>query len=112
MGEARLDVPYGALDLLVLKTLSTLGAMHGFGIARRIEQMCAGLLQLNQGTLYPALVRLEQEGFIKSKWGASENGRRARFYSLTRRGGRRLRADLDEWVRVTDLLAAALGVTR
>jgi PadR family transcriptional regulator PadR len=111
MGE-KLDVPYGALDLLVLRTLDTLGPQHGWGIARRIEQVCQDRLTLNQGTLYPALVRLEQEGLVKGTWGTSENGRRARFYALTRRGTRRLRADLAEWVRVTDLLAAALGVTR
>ena len=112
MAQDRLEVPYGALDLLVLKTLGSLGPMHGFGLARRIEQVCSGLLVLNQGTLYPALVRLEQEGFIAGKWGVSDNGRRARFYSLTRRGTRRLRVDLDEWVRVTGVLAAALGVAK
>ena len=111
MGD-RQTVPYGALDLLVLRTLDTMGPQHGWGIARRIEQVCAGRLTLNQGTLYPALVRLVEEGLLASKWGVSDNGRRARFYSLTRRGARRLRSDLDEWVRVTELLATALGVVR
>lgn len=110
--DKRIEVPYGSLDLLILKTLEGLGPMHGWGIARRIEQVCDSMLQLGQGTLYPALVRLEQEGLVRSKWGTSENGRRARFYSLTARGASRLRVQIEEWVRVTDLIAAALGVTR
>jgi PadR family transcriptional regulator, regulatory protein PadR len=112
MADKRIDVPYGSLDLLILKTLDGIGPMHGWGIARRIEQVCDSLLSLGQGTLYPALVRLEQEGLIKSKWGTSDNGRRARFYSLTARGARRLPEQIDEWVRATDLIAAALGVSR
>ena len=112
MGDARMEVPYGSLDLLILKTLEGLGPMHGWGIARRIEQVCESLLTLGQGTLYPALVRLEQDGLIRSKWGTSDNGRRARFYSLTPRGARRLRVQIDEWVRVTGVIAAALGVPR
>jgi PadR family transcriptional regulator, regulatory protein PadR len=110
--DKRIEVPYGSLDLLVLKTLEGMGSMHGWGIARRIEQVCDSLLSLGQGTLYPALVRLEQEGLIKSKWGTSDNGRRARFYSLTARGERRLPQQIDEWVRATSLIAAALGVSR
>jgi PadR family transcriptional regulator PadR len=112
VADERMDVPYGALDLLVLRTLHSLGPTHGWGIARRIEQVCAGLLKLNQGTLYPALVRLEQEGLIGSKWGTSDNGRRARFYSLTRRGDKRLVADTADWVRVNGIIAAALGVSK
>ncbi len=112
MGDTRMEVPYGSLDLLILKTLEGLGPMHGWGIARRIEQVCESLLTLGQGTLYPALVRLEQDGLIRSKWGTSDNGRRARFYSLTPRGARRLRVQIDEWVRVTGVIAAALGVPR
>jgi transcriptional regulator len=112
MAEQRIDVPYGALDLLVLRTLDTLGPMHGWGIARRIEQVCESLLELNQGTLYPALVRLEQDGLVRSKWGTSENGRRARFYSLTPRGARHLQAEIEAWVRVTGVIATALGVSR
>jgi PadR family transcriptional regulator, regulatory protein PadR len=110
--DKRIDVPYGSLDLLVLKTLEGLGTMHGWGIARRIEQVSGSALRLGQGTLYPALVRLEQDGLIRSKWGVSENGRRARFYSLTQRGARRLPEQIDEWVRATDLIAAALGISR
>ncbi|HWM85679.1 MAG TPA: PadR family transcriptional regulator, partial [Kofleriaceae bacterium] len=107
-----IDVPYGSLDLLILKTLEGLGPLHGWGIARRIEQVSGSLLHLGQGTLYPALVRLEQEGLIRSKWGTSDNGRRARFYTLTARGTRRLPEQIEEWVRATDLIAAALGVSR
>jgi PadR family transcriptional regulator, regulatory protein PadR len=112
MTDKRIDVPYGSLDLLILKTLDGMGSLHGWGIARRIEQVCDSALRLGQGTLYPALVRLEQDGLIRSKWGVSENGRRARFYSLTARGTRRLPEQIDEWVRATELIAAALGVSR
>ena len=84
MSPPSSEVPYGALDLMVLKTLDTMGAQHGYGIARRIEQMAEGMLALNQGTIYPALLRLEQKGWIESDWGISENNRRARFYSITR----------------------------
>ena len=80
------EVPYGASDLMVLKTLDGLGPLHGYGIARRIEQVAEGSLALNQGTIYPALLRLEQKGWITSEWGMSENNRRARFYSITRAG--------------------------
>ena len=90
MGQDKADILPGTLDLLVLKTLDTLGPLHGFGSARRIEQVSKDLLRLNQGTLYPALLRLEQKGWIRSKWGASENNRRARFYSLTRSGRKQL----------------------
>ena len=92
MTQPRSDVLQGTLDLMVLKTLDTLGAMHGYGIAQRIQQVSENLLQLNQGTLYPALLRLEQRGWITSKWGTSENNRRARFYSLTRAGRKQLAA--------------------
>lgn len=112
MTDKRIDVPYGSLDLLILKTLEGMGSLHGWGIARRIEQVCDSALRLGQGTLYPALVRLEQDGLIRSKWGVSENGRRARFYSLTARGTRRLPEQIDQWVRATELIAAALGVSR
>lgn len=107
-----MDVPYGSLDLLVLRTLQTMGPQHGWGIARRLEQVSESMLALNQGTLYPALVRLEQDGLIKGAWGTSDSGRRARFYSITRRGERRLREQTDEWARVTDLIAGVLGVRR
>lgn len=106
------EVPYGSLDILVLKTLDSLGPTHGYGIARRIEQVSANALQLNQGTLYPALVRLEQDGLIKGEWGTSDNGRRARFYALTKRGTKALRDQIDEWVRMTSLIDGVLGVVR
>jgi transcriptional regulator len=104
------EVPYGTLDLMVLKTLAAMGPLHGFGIARRIEQAAEGSLALNQGTIYPALLRLEQRGWIKSAWGTSDNNRRARFYTLTAAGRKHLAAEADSWARtvaiVNRLLAA------
>ena len=94
------DVLQGTLVMLVLRTLEALGPLHGYGIARRIEQISAEVLQLNQGTLYPALLRMEQEGWITSKWGFSENNRRARFYSISARGKKRLIAETGEWKRM------------
>ena len=93
------EVPYGTLDLMVLKTLAALSPLHGYGIARRIEQVAQGSLALNQGTIYPALLRLEQKGWIKSDWGMSENNRRARFYSITPSGKRQLAAETDLWAQ-------------
>jgi transcriptional regulator len=95
----RSEVPYGTLDLMVLKTLEGMGPLHGYGIARRIEQVAAGSLALNQGTIYPALLRLEQRGWIASEWGTSENNRRARFYSMTRAGRKQLAAEAENWSR-------------
>jgi PadR family transcriptional regulator, regulatory protein PadR len=107
----KTEVLQGTLDLLVLKTLDTLGPLHGFGIARRIQQISQDALLLNQGTLYPALVRLEQRGWIRSKWGVSENNRRARFYSLTKTGQKQLAVEAQSWERmaaiITRLLASA-----
>jgi transcriptional regulator len=93
------EVPYGTLDLMVLKTLAALSPLHGYGIARRIEQVAQGSLALNQGTIYPALLRLEQKGWIKSDWGMSENNRRARFYTITGAGKRQLSAEVDLWAQ-------------
>src|SRR4029453_16302085 len=90
----------GTLDLMVLKTLDTLGAMHGYGIAQRIQQVSSQMLQLNQGTLYPALLRLEQRGWIVSRWGTSENNRQAKYYSLTRSGRKQLAPEAGDWGRV------------
>jgi PadR family transcriptional regulator PadR len=98
------DVPYGTLDLMVLKTLAALGPQHGYGIARRIEQVSEGALALNQGTIYPALLRLEQKGWIGSDWGLSENNRRARFYSITRTGRKRLVAEAENWARTVAMV--------
>lgn len=105
----KAEVLQGTLDLMVLKTLETMGPMHGFGIARRIEQVSENLLQLNQGTLYPALLRLEQRGWIRSKEGVSENNRRARFYSLTRAGRRQLKKEAENWERMTAVMARLLA---
>jgi PadR family transcriptional regulator len=109
--DDRTDVLQGTLALMILKTLETLGPQHGYGIARRIEQMSGDLLTLNQGTLYPALVRLEQQGWIRTKWGASENNRRAEYYSLTPRGARRVAAEAERWERMAAIVARFLAPT-
>ena len=98
------DVPYGTLDLMVLKTLDAMSPLHGYGIARRIEQVAQGSLALNQGTIYPALLRLEQKGWIKSEWGTSENNRRARFYSITRAGRKQLQSEAESWARTVEMM--------
>lgn len=105
MPDQKTDVPQGTLDLLVLKTLAAIGPLHGWGIARRIEQVSKNALHMNQGTLYPALVRLEQQNWIKSQWGVSDNNRRARFYSITARGKRQLSAEEKRWDRVAAIVA-------
>lgn len=97
MKTDRADILQGTLDLMVLKTLDTLGSMHGFGIAKRIQQISEDALHLNQGTLYPALVRLEQRGWIAAKWGTSDNNRKAKFYSLTKRGRNQLEREAADW---------------
>ncbi len=109
MARAKTEVLPGTLDLLVLKTLDTLGPQHGWGIARRLEQLSGELLELNQGTLYPALLRLEQRGFIAARWGVSENNRRAKFYALTRKGRRQLREETESWQRMAGLIARVLA---
>ena len=101
---AKRDVQQGTLALMVLKTLEVLGPLHGYGIARRIEQISGDLLAVNQGTLYPVLLKLEQEDAIASDWGTSENNRRARFYRLTPAGRRRLRAETEDWERTAALM--------
>jgi PadR family transcriptional regulator, regulatory protein PadR len=103
------EVPYGTLDLMVLKTLDAMSPLHGYGIARRIEQVAQGSLALNQGTIYPALVRLEQRGWIKSEWGTSDNNRRARFYSITKSGRRQLQTEADSWARTVSMVNRMLG---
>jgi PadR family transcriptional regulator, regulatory protein PadR len=109
MADAKTDVMQGTLDLMVLKTLDALGPLHGYGIARRIEQVSENLLQLNQGTLYPALLRLQQRGWIKSEWGFSDNNRKARFYQLTNAGRRQLAAETKNWERISGVMARLLG---
>ena len=106
----KADVLQGTLILLVLRTLEALGPLHGYGVARRIEQISKDLLQLNQGTLYPALLRMEQEGWISSKWGASEKNRRAKFYSITAAGRRRLAKETEDWRRMSSTIERFLGV--
>jgi transcriptional regulator len=109
MGGAKTDVLQGTLDLMVLKTLEALGPLHGYGIARRIEQVSENLLQLNQGTLYPALLRLQQRGWIKSEWGTSENNRKAKFYSLSAAGRRQLAVEAQNWERISGVMARLLS---
>jgi PadR family transcriptional regulator, regulatory protein PadR len=104
----KLDVIYGTLDLLVLKTLEALGPLHGYAIARRLHQVSQELLQLNQGTLYPALLRLEHNGWISSDWGTSENGRRARYYSITKSGRRRLEVETENWQQKAAVISRVL----
>lgn len=99
-----MDVLHGSLALMVLRTLDTLGPQHGWGIARRIEQISGDVLELNQGTLYPALLRLEQMGWIASEWGESENRRRAKFYSITRAGKKQLAAEAEQWERIAGIV--------
>ena len=101
----KADVLQGTLALLVLRTLETMGPQHGYGIARRIEQVSGDVLALNQGTLYPALVRLEQQGFTEAKWGVSENNRRARFYSLTPAGAEQVTAETKRWATISAVVA-------
>ena len=107
--KQKTDVMQGTLALMVLKTLDVLGPLHGYGIARRIEQISGDLLSVNQGTLYPVLLRLEQEGSVESDWGASENNRRARYYKLTRAGKRDLQAEVQDWNQTAEIIARFLA---
>ncbi|MGN6593429.1 MAG: PadR family transcriptional regulator [Terriglobales bacterium] len=109
MGGNKADILRGTLDLMVLKTLDAMGPLHGYGLARRLEQVSGELLAMNQGTLYPALLRLEQRGWIRSAWGASENNRRARFYSITPAGRRQLAAGTREWEQTAAMMARLLA---
>ena len=103
------EVQQGTLALMVLKTLESMGTLHGYGIARRIEQISGDLLSLNYGTLYPALLKLEQEGYIASEWGVSENNRRAKFYRLTRSGKKQVERETRDWQETTKILARFLA---
>ena len=111
MPTSKSEVLQGTLDLLTLKTLDSVGPMHGFGIALRIQQVSKDLLQLNQGTLYPALLRLEQRGWLASKWGVSENNRKAKFYSLTRAGRKQLEEEAESWDRMSSMINRVLRTT-
>jgi transcriptional regulator len=107
--DEKADVWQGTLTLMVLKTLETLGPMHGYGIARRIEQTSGDLLSVNYGTLYPALLKLEQEGYIRSEWGVSDNGRKAKYYHLTRAGRGQVEKEASEWHRATAIMGRFLS---
>ena len=107
--RSKLDLLQGTLDLMVLRTLATLGSLHGYGIARRIEQVSGDHVILNQGTIYISLVRLEERGWIRSKWGVSENNRRARFYTITKAGEKQLAAETENWERVAAMMGRVLA---
>jgi PadR family transcriptional regulator PadR len=108
--STKAEVWQGTLALMVLKTLNAMGPQHGYGIARRIEQTSDDLLSINHGTLYPILLKLEQEGAIASKWGVSENNRRARFYRITRAGQKQLASEVIEWARATEIVARFIAL--
>jgi transcriptional regulator len=102
--DAKTDILQGTLDLMVLRTLATMGAQHGFGLAQRIQQISGGALDLNQGTLYPALLRLEHRGWIRSRWGVSDNNRRAKFYEITAAGRRQVEKESEDWARTVAIM--------
>ena len=106
----RSEVLHGTLDLMILKTLHALGPLHGFGIARRIEQVSEDVLQLNEGTVYTSLLRLEQQGWIDSDWGTSENNRKARFYSITKSGMKQLARETENWNRISGVIGRVLSL--
>jgi PadR family transcriptional regulator, regulatory protein PadR len=109
MGENKSEVLQGTLDLMVLKTLHSMGPLHGFGIARRIEQLSEDVLQLNEGTVYTSLLRLQQQGWISSAWGTSENNRKARYYSITRLGKKQLEVETENWERFAGVVGRVLS---
>jgi PadR family transcriptional regulator, regulatory protein PadR len=111
MTPPRGEVLQGTLDLIVLKTLDAMGPLHGYGIAQRVQQLSEDLLKLNQGTLYPALLRLEQRGWISSKWGVSDNNRKAKYYSLTRAGRKQLASEAESWERMAGVIGRLLAGT-
>lgn len=108
-GKPRMQVLQGTLDLIVLRTLASMGPQHAYGVAARLQQVSGDLLNLNQGTLYPALVRLEQQGWIKGKWGTTENGREAKYYSITRAGRKALDEETGRWRQLAGLVEKLLG---
>jgi PadR family transcriptional regulator, regulatory protein PadR len=108
MAKGKTEVLQGTLDLMILKTLHALGSMHGYGIARRLEQLSKDMLQLNEGTVYTSLLRLQQQGSIASGWGVSENNRKARFYSITKRGLKQLERETENWERISDVIGRVL----
>lgn len=110
MPESKLDLLQGTLDLMVLQTLTAMGSLHGYGIARRIEQVSEDEILLNQGTIYAALVRLQQRGWISAEWGTSDNNRKAKFYSITKRGSQQLAEDTAHWRRLTSVMGRVLAM--
>jgi PadR family transcriptional regulator, regulatory protein PadR len=110
MSIERSEVLQGTLDLMILKTLQALGPLHGFGIARRIEQVSQEVLQLNEGTVYTSLLRLQQQGWIDSDWGTSENNRKAKFYSITKSGGKQLARETENWKRISGVIGRVLSL--
>jgi PadR family transcriptional regulator len=110
MGHAKLDLLQGTLDLMVLQTLASMGPLHGYGIARRIEQASGDEVLLNQGTIYAALVRLQQRGWISAEWGTSDNNRKAKFYSITKRGRKQLAEDAAYWQRLSSVMDRVLAL--
>ena len=112
MGNDKAELLQGTLDLLVLKTVETMGPLHGWAIAKRIERVSQDLLEMKYGTLYPALMRLEQNGWISSEWGISENNRRARFYSITKQGRKQLVREAENWEQMAAFIARVLATTR
>ena len=111
MPDAKLDLLQGTLDLMVLQTLNALGPLHGYGIARRIEQLSGNEVLLNQGTIYASLVRLQQRGWISAKWGVSDSNRKAKFYAITKAGTRQMKADRTEWERLATVMGRILAVS-
>lgn len=110
MPESKLDILQGTLDLMVLQTLATMGSLHGYGIARRIEQISGEEILLNQGTIYASLVRLQERGWISAEWGISDNNRKAKFYSITKKGRKRLAEDADHWHRLSTVISRVLAL--
>ncbi len=110
MGDSKLDLLQGTLDLMVLQTLAAMGSLHGYGIARRIEQISGDEVLLNQGTIYAALVRLQQRGWISAEWGTSDNNRKAKFYSITKRGRKQLSEDAAYWLRLSSVMDRLLAM--
>ena len=110
MAESKLDLLQGTLDVMVLQTLATMGSLHGYGIARRIEQVSGDKVLLNQGTIYASLVRLQQRGWISAEWGTSSNNRKAKFYSITKKGRKRLSADAAYWQRLSNVMGRVLAL--
>jgi transcriptional regulator len=109
MSKHKSEIPHGTLDLFILRTLDTMGPLHGYSIARRIEQVAGGTTRLSQGAIYPALIRMEQRGWIRTRWGMSETNRKVKFYELTRAGAKQLHAEIADWEHARALVARFLG---